>query len=130
MTTENDGPKIHIDSDWKEEAQKEKDRLAEQEATQQDQKQLGKPGILDLVNMIAMQATAALGGLRTPQGESIPPDPELARFHIDLLDVLDTATKGNLSDEESKTLAAVLHQLRTVFISMASAPAPSDPKKG
>ena len=42
-----------------------------------------------------------LGGFQGPGGERIPPNPDAAKHHIDLLDVLEQKTKGNLTDEEA-----------------------------
>lgn len=119
MTEPGDKPKIIIDSDWKAEAEKEKERLAQEVETEKAHAPLGQPTFLHLVNMLAMQATIALGGMRGPQGETIPPDPELARFHIDMLGVIEEKTKGNLNEEETRTLGAVLHELRTMFVQLA-----------
>lgn len=119
MADENDAPKIHIDSDWKEEAEREKQRLAEEEAQHQQRGPIDRPTFMHLINMLAMQATVALGGMRGPQGETIEPDPELARFHIDMLGLLEEKTKGNLDDEESKTLVAVVRELRSMYVQLA-----------
>ncbi len=119
--SDEDTPKIHIDSDWKAEAQKEKERLSAEEAEAPQTQNLGQPSFLHLVNSLAMQAAVSLGGMRGPQGETIPPDPELGRFHIDMLGVLEEKTKGNLSDEEQRTLAAVLHDLRGAYVQLMQA---------
>jgi hypothetical protein len=73
---------------------------------------------MHVVNMFAMQATVALGGMQGPEGEALPPDPELARFHIDLLGILEEKTKGNLTDNESKVLASVLNELRMIYVQL------------
>ncbi|HRX85039.1 MAG TPA: DUF1844 domain-containing protein [Phycisphaerae bacterium] len=116
-----DGPKIHIDSDWKAEAEREKERLAEQEAQQPQQEALGEVTFVHLINMLAMQAAVALGGMRGPNGEAIPPDPELARFHIDMLGLLEKKTAGNLEDDEKKMLTGVLHELRSSYVHLMDA---------
>ncbi len=121
MTEENNGPKIQIDSDWKAEAQQEKERLAQQEAEAPQTGIPGKPEFPHLVNMLAMQAAVSLGGMQTPDGHSVPPDPQMARFHIDLLGVLEEKTAGNLTDDEKKNLSAVLHELRAAYVQVQSA---------
>jgi hypothetical protein len=121
MSGGDDGPKLHIDSDWKNEAQQEKERLAEEEAKQPARPELGEATFAHLVNMLAMQAAVALGGMRGPTGEAMPPDPELARFHIDLLGVLQEKTKGQLDDEEEKALTAVLRDLRLAYVDVMDA---------
>ncbi len=119
MTDENT-PKIQIDSDWKTEAQQEKERITAQEEAAPKQESLGQPTFLHLVNMLAMQAAVSLGGMQGPDGKVIPPDPEMGRFHIDMLGILEEKTKGNLSDDEHKTLSGVLHELRGAFVQMSS----------
>ena len=126
--------KIHIDSDWKAEAHAEKEKLAAEESAAQDQP-LPEPQVADLINMIAMPAAMALGGYRTPEGQTVPPDLTVAKFHIDMLGVLETKTQGNLSDDESKALAGLLHQLRSQFAEvvtrgMAPPPPPQPPADG
>jgi len=116
MADEGDGPKLHIDSDWKEEAQQEKERLAAEAQEQPERAALGEVTFAHLLNMLAMQAAVALGGMRGPSGEAVPPDPELARFHIDMLGLIEAKTQGNLSDDESKALTAVLADLRAAYV--------------
>jgi hypothetical protein len=47
-------------------------------------------------------------------------DLEGSRFAIDLIGVLEERTKGNLSEEEAKDLAAVLGELRSRFVQLAT----------
>ncbi len=126
MSDEAGTGKIHIDSDWKEEAQRDKERLAEEEKASDaaEHGPLPQPMLADLLNMIAMPAVMAIGGYRTPEGKVLPPDLNLAKYHIDVLEVLEEKTKGNLTDEEAKMLASTLHQLRTQFTLVASGQVP------
>ena len=127
MTDDVSNGGIYVDSDWKEEAAREKARLAEQEAKSkataapQGASGKGSQDFLELVNFLAMQAMIGLGGYRGPGGESIPPNPEVARHHIDMLSAVSDKTKGNLTDEESKMLEGVLHELRMHFVQQAGA---------
>lgn len=126
MTDES--PKIHIDSDWKEEAAREKKRLAELDASQKreappEEASAGAPsGFLELVNMLAIQVAVGLGGYDGPGGEQIPPNPAAAKHHIDLLGVLEEKTRGNLTDDEKGVLEAVLHELRAQFVKSVNPP--------
>ena len=72
-------------------------------------------GILDLVGMLVESAAVYLGDARLPDGGSAE-DIELARFHIDLLDVLRRKTAGNLSAQESAALDDVLYRLRMRYV--------------
>ncbi len=132
-----DAGRIHIDSDWKEEAAREKEKLVEQEqrsAAKQTatdgESPSGAPPFIELINLMAMQAMYALGGMQGPNGEKVPANPIAAKHHIDLLEVLSIKTKGNLTDDEQKALDAVLYELRMIYVQMttgadpSSAPAP------
>ncbi len=129
MTSEDASSRLHIDSDWKQEAEREKAKLAEAEK----QTQKGPPagaagaprpvGFLDLVNLLAMQASIGISGWAGPGEQQMPPDPELAKHHIDLLDVLEKKTEGNLTDEEKRTLSTVTYELRMQFVQSATQPA-------
>ena len=51
---------------------------------------------------------------------SSPPDAEkliMAKQTIDLLEVLEAKTRGNLDEEESRLMAQLLHDLRLRFVS-------------
>jgi hypothetical protein len=109
-----DEPKIHIDDDWKSEAAQEKQRLAERAETGTGR--IPQADFLALVQLIAMQAIVGLGGLAGPGGQEIPPNLELAKHHIDLLEVIDRKTKGNLDPNERAVLDTTLHQLRMAYV--------------
>lgn len=123
MTDEAGHRGLHIDSDWKTEAAQEKERLAKQE-------QVSRPtagtepaaNFIELVNLMAMQAAIGLGGYQGPGGERIPPNPNVAKHHIDLLEVLEKKTAGNLTEEEKRILDGVLYELRLQYVQAVSAP--------
>jgi hypothetical protein len=75
----------------------------------------GAPGFFDLVAMIAESAAVYLGEARLPDGSSAE-DLELARLHVDLLDVLRRKTAGNLTQQESAALDDVLYRLRVRYV--------------
>jgi len=122
-------PKIIVDSDWKEEAAKEKERLDEQIKDTGQVRGGPEPGFAEIVNLLMMQAVVGLGGLESPTGENLPPDLTAARHFIDLLGVLQEKTKGNLTDEEMKVLDAVVYELRMRYVQATSAPPPKPPEK-
>ncbi len=125
--------KIIVDDDWKAQAQKEKERLAEE-----TEKKAGAgpvpgplpgPSFVEILNLIVMQAMVGLGLVAGPGGERIPPNLEMAKHYIDLLDVLEQKTQGNLTEDEKKLLDQVLYDLRLRYVEMASGggPAPAAP---
>lgn len=120
--------RLHIDSDWKAQAQAEKERLARIEAEREKEREArggGGPDELppadfkSLVGVLASQALMGLGAYADPQGRVVV-DLLGSRFSIDLLGVLEEKTKGNLSDEEAKELGAILGELRSRFVQIAT----------
>lgn len=133
MADQGEQPKIQIDSDWKSQAQAEKERLAAIEQEKAQSMAGGGPGAAGahgqlppanwdtLMGMMATQALLYMGGYVDPQTNRPMVDLEAARHQIDLLGVLETKTKGNLTEDEAKQLAAVLYELRMQYVRVAQA---------
>ena len=74
-----------------------------------------RPTFLDLVATVAQPIALYLGDVRMPDGESVE-NLQLARLHIDLLEVLKTKSAGNLSQQEEKFLEDLLYELRLRYV--------------
>lgn len=113
--------KLHIDSDWKAQAQAEKERLSQQEA-EREQKKAGGEGKMPpadfrgLVGLLASQAMMGLGMFGDRESGRVMVDLDGARFNIDLLGVVEEKTKGNLTEEESTELGQILQELRQRYV--------------
>ena len=59
-----------------------------------------------------------LGLIPGPSGEHIPADMPNAKRTIDLLEVLQEKTRGNLTADESQLLDDVLYEVRLGFVEM------------
>lgn len=120
-------PQIIVDSDWKSQAQAEKERLAEAEEKAAPRHAGGGPGagglpradFMSLVGMIGTQAVMYLGGMADRRTGAAIFDPEYAAHMIDLLGVLQEKTKGNLSAEESGELDAIVQELRSRYVELS-----------
>jgi len=122
--------KIIIDEDWKQQAQREKEVLAAQEEEEKKKQAAEGPtagggplpqgSFAALVSMLTTQALFALGLIRVRGEEEHPPDLEMARYNIDLLETLEQKTKGNLTPEEQQMLKNTLSDLRMGFVSVAN----------
>ena len=121
--------KIIIDEDWKQQAQREKEVLAAQEEQQREKEAAEGPAaggplpqgnFAALVSMLTTQALFALGLIRVRGEEEHPPDLEMARYNIDMLEMLSEKTKGNLTPEEQQMLKNTLSDLRMGFVSVAN----------
>jgi hypothetical protein len=134
-------PTLHIDTDWKKQAQEEKRRLAEQEkqnaptvsttapaatpgvaASQKPEaarREMPEASFATLVSSFMTQALFYLGDLAPRGGEPVL-NLDLAKHHIDMLGVLEQKTRGNLDAEEQRVLDTALYDLRMRYVSVAS----------
>jgi hypothetical protein len=129
MTMADQDKKLIIDESWKEQAQREKEVLAAKEK-EENEKQAAEeqagggplpPGTFAaLVSMLTTQALFALGLIRVRGEEEREPDLEMARYNIDILEMLSEKTKGNLTPEEQKMLKSTLSDLRMGFVSVVN----------
>ncbi len=79
---------------------------------------IGPPDFSGLLLSLASTALAHLGA-PTPGGTASPIDLPRAQEMIDLLGVLETKTKGNLTPDESVLLANILYTLRLRYVEHA-----------
>jgi hypothetical protein len=77
--------------------------------------ELGGPSFFDLVAMLAEPVPIYLGDARLPDGQSAA-NLEMARLHIDLMDVLRQKTLGNLTAQESAFLEDLLYRMRVRYV--------------
>jgi len=125
-----EAPKIHVDSDWKAQAQAEKAKLAEKSKAAPKPGGPGAPGAQGglppanfetLISTMITQALFAMGAIPDPRTGQRMQHLDLARHHIDMLSVIEEKTKGNLTEEETTMLTGALYELRTRYIQLSSA---------
>lgn len=73
------------------------------------------PSFFDLAAMLAEPAAIYLGDAPLPDGQWAE-NLEMARLHIDLLDVLRQKSAGNLTAQESAFLDDLLYRLRVRYV--------------
>lgn len=68
--------------------------------------------------LLSLQAGAMqqMGKMVSPVSGKVERNMELARHTIDILGMLESKTKGNLSVEESRLLGHILYELRMNFV--------------
>lgn len=122
-----DEKKIFIDEDWKQQAKKEKEVLAaDEDAAKQEAEEGGRREALPegdfaaLVSMLFTQTLFSLGFIQVKGQEKRPPDLALAKYNIDMLEMLEAKTKGNLNDEEQQAITGALNELRMVYVKIAN----------
>lgn len=134
-----EGPKIIVDTDWKSQAQAEKEKLTAAEKTKapparpatpggapadpgaHDEPPLPQASFEELVRMLATQALMYLGAFPDPETGRRLVSLELAQFNIDMLTMVEEKTKGNLTDAEKTILTRMLYELRIQFVEVGKA---------
>jgi len=125
--------KIIIDEDWKTQVESEREQAIESEQAEAQlspEEQAAQAGGMpatsfpSIINMLAMQAFAALGQIADPVSGHPIVRPDMARHFIDSLEVLQAKTKGNLDADETEMLENVIRELRMAFVAVQSGGAP------
>ena len=103
------------------------------QARQAYEQQSGRAGERksDLETLILSLSTSAmiqLGLVDDPAGGRIPADFEAARHTIDMLEVVQEKTRGNLSPQEEQLLEQVLYELRLAYVNISSGSRPGAPR--
>jgi len=110
---------VKSDEDWKAEAQREKDRLAEKAKAQEARRRLPPPSFAGFIGDLGLQAMLAMGLVAVEGSPQPSRDLEAARYTIDILGVLQEKTRGNLGPEEKRHLDDLVHSLRINFVRAA-----------
>ncbi len=134
-------PSLHIDTDWKKQAQEEKKRLTEQEQKKAAAQVAAKPSPAEpagmpragpgrgerglppatfttLVQSIVTQVLFYLGEL-SARGAEPSMNLDMAKHNIDILGVLEEKSRGNLTEEEQRLLDGALYESRMRYVSIA-----------
>jgi len=133
-----DKPKLIIDSDWKSQAQAEKEKLAAKEAEKAkaappsaiggapagggatgEKAQLPPADWQALLGTLVSQTLMYMGAYPDPETGQAIVSLEYAKFHIDLLDVLLQKTTGNLTPQEESDLKNVVSELRMRYVELS-----------
>lgn len=121
-----------VDENWKEQIEREKEKTrdpAEPSPAARPEPGPSRPrgsaptGEFALfLSTLSMQALMALGEVPHPVTQTAQEDLEQARYLIDVLGMLETKTKGNLTAEEASLLEGVLYELRMKYVAKTGGP--------
>ncbi len=83
---------------------------------------------LVLIGSLELEAMIGMGKLKHPLTDKIERDMDRAKHAIDMLEMLQARTKGNLSDEEYRYLDNMLFTLRRNYIDEAASGRKEEPQ--
>jgi hypothetical protein len=81
-----------------------------------------------LIMTFQAAAMQQMGKLKSPVSDKIERDLQQAQLSIDILDMLEEKTRGNISEDESRFIKGVLQELKLNYVD-ESAKEQSSPKK-
>ena len=114
--------KIIIDEDWKSQVESEKEALAKDKSESpqpaDEAQAMPAPSFEMLLTTLATEAMMSLGQLPNLANEKVEINFPQARYVIDMMQMLEEKTKGNLTQAEQDAITALLHQLRMMFVSV------------
>ena len=87
-----------------------------QDSSKNENPKLPEANFAQLVFLLGAQAMQQLGMVPNPLDGKIRVDLQVAKFSIDLLNILQERTKGNLSLKEEQMLEDLLFDLRMRFV--------------
>jgi len=75
-----------------------------------------------LTTSLMMDCLVALGEVENPATKKKEPDLAHAKFAIDMLEMLQTKTKNNLTKDEDNLLESILYELHLKFVAKNNPP--------
>ena len=80
---------------------------------------LPKPEFSHLVETFGTQALMYLGKIMNPLTNKVETNLQIAKYQIDILEILEDKTKGNLTSEEESMLSNILNTVRMTYIDVS-----------
>jgi len=129
LKTMSEEKKIIIDEDWKSQVEAEKAAAQGHESGGDEEQDAADaaaaargplpPASFEiLLTSLATEAMLHLGQLPHPATGQPKLDLPHAKYTIDLIEVLEEKTGGNLTPEEQAAISQILHQLRMAFVAV------------
>ena len=100
----------------KESASSSKSASAHNTEISSQESELPKLDFSGFIMSFATQALMQLGEIKAPQGSGIEVDRVAAKQTIDILELLDSKTRGNLDPTEKALFEEILHNLRLTYV--------------
>jgi len=108
------GDEKKVDEAWKEKAQQDADGAGDERKERRPT--LPPASFSTFVQGLAGQCLILLGAMENPVTGKKEVDLEQAKYTVDLLDVLESKTRGNLDDNEERLIRSLLYDLRMRYV--------------
>ena len=111
--------KKKVDEEWKQKVQESKEEVAEEAEAAEEEPMSGplpEPSFSLLVSGLASQVFISLGEVENPGTKKKEKNLDQAKYTIDMLNILEEKTKGNLASNEKQLLDSLLYDLRMRYV--------------
>ncbi len=119
--------KIFVDEDWKSKVQAEKEAAGQTQESQPDGPAeapadaagpLPPPNLTFLASSLYLQGMVSLGLLPGPTSDKPQVNLPQAKHAIDTLQMLQEKTEGNRTEDETREIETMLHELRLSYVAV------------
>jgi hypothetical protein len=80
---------------------------------------LPKPDLISLGRMLFMQGMISAGKIPSPVTNKYETDPNIAKFQVEMFELLMEKTAGNRTNEEDQAMEEMVHTLRMAYVDVA-----------
>ena len=102
-----------VDEDWKRQIQQEKEKITEED---RGKKQIPEASFMLFISGLATQSYMLLGLVENPLTKKKEKDLNQAKYLIDILNILEEKTRGNLTKDEQDYFQSILYNLRMAYV--------------
>ena len=99
------------------------------ETPERERIELPPVNFINFINSLASTAFMYMGGVIDPETKKPIIELNLAKHHIDIIEMLQQKTKGNLAAPESNFLENTLYNLRMSYVRFSTMPPPTEEPK-
>ena len=103
-------------TDKKNEETKKEEEKQEQQEEIPKMGEIPEPDFISFIFTLSTHAQIGLGLIPNPISKKVEVDLNLAKYQIDIIEMLHKKTKGNLSQDEEKFVGDILHNLKMAYV--------------
>lgn len=122
-------PKEEETQESKQEETPKSEQQETKETPEREKIELPPVSFINFINSLASTAFMYMGGVVDPETNKPIIELNLAKHHIDIIEMLQQKAKGNLAATESNFLENTLYNLRMSYVRLSTMPPPTEEPK-
>ncbi|MFQ6041981.1 MAG: DUF1844 domain-containing protein [Candidatus Poribacteria bacterium] len=122
-------PKEEETQESKQEGTPKSEQQETKETPEREKIELPPVNFINFINSLASTAFMYMGGVVDPETKKPIIELNLAKHQIDIIEMLQQKTKGNLTTPENNFLENILYNLRMSYVRLSTMPPPTEEAK-